>query len=374
MRRLFVLTATLALVLSAPATAKPGVFVKQKSLHLSFRLPTSNGYEASVKTSGHRQVQISVDNRDFIAAYKTLGRVSRKGIEADLGRFGQISLRFHSKSGPKRATGLPLPPPLRDRCRGRRPVRETGVFVGNIRFLGEQGYTRAVAHRLKGSVARTYKQICRHNRGLRPLAGAATSKRKDRPEAVILSAAAKERGVVRIFLTASIADESDLEKKGAEGLSIDVAGIGEKLQCLAIAKAVIVLDGTISLVASPRATRPVSVNATPPRPFAGTGSYLEEKGQPPSWTGTLGIHLPGSGLVPLTGPEFEAEFCRAVSEREFEQCDEKSASQGSGSHSQPLALAKLSSLRYLWNSSSSAGSTLYTWLGSGKRRLRTSLP
>jgi hypothetical protein len=365
----------LALVAPANAAAKPGVFVKHKSLHLHLKPTTSKGYGVSIDTSGHRQVQISVEKGDFLAQYKALGRVSRKGIEADFGRFGQISLRFRSKSGPKQVTGLPLPPPLRDRCRGRRPVRETGVFVGNVRFVGEHGYTHVIAHRLKGNVARTYKRVCRHHRGLRVPAGAAASKGKDRPEAVILTATAQEHGASRIFTTASIADESDLEKKGAEGFSVDLARLAEKVEGVAIVKLVFLLEGTTSLVASPRAARPVTVDVTPPQPFAGTGSYLEEQRQPPSWTGTLGVRLPGSGLVPLAGPEFEAGLCRAISEREFERCDEQEQSfQGSGSHSQPLALARLSSLRYRWNSSSSAGSTLYTWSGSGKWRLRTSLP
>jgi hypothetical protein len=374
MRRLFVLAALLALALPATAAAKPGFFVKHKSLHLHLKPTASKGYEVSIETSGHRQVQISVEKGDFLAQYKALGRVSRKGIDADLGRFGQISLRFRSKSGPRRIAGLPLPPPLRQRCRGRQPVRESGVFVGSIRFLGEHGYTHVIAHRLKGNVARTYRQACRHNRDLRASASGAASRHKDRAEAIILSASAVEQGVFRVFSATSIALESERKKDGGKGLSLYIVGLGEKVEGVVVIKLMFLIEDTISLVASPRRAKPVTVDVTPPRPFSGIGSYLEEQGQPPSWSGTLGVRLPGSGLVPLAGPEFKAEFCRAISEREFERCEEAELSQGSGSHSQPLALARLSSLRYLWNSSNSAGSTLYTWSGSGKWRLRTSLP
>lgn len=64
----------------------------------------------------------------------------------------------------------------------------------------------------------------------------------------------------------------------------------------------------------------------------------------------LGLRLPVSGLIPLTGPELETEFCRAAEPAHFERClesllEDSPLAQGSGSHSQPLALARLSSLR-----------------------------
>jgi hypothetical protein len=109
-----------------------------------------------------------------------------------------------------------------------------------------------------------------------------------------------------------------------------------------------------------------------PKPFLGSATYSDNRDSAPTWSGDLRLPLPGAGVVPLTGRSFKVKFCRVLSDAALERCLE--AAQGSGSHSQPLALARLSSLRYLRNSSSSAGSTLYTWSGSGKRRLRTSAP
>ena len=309
--------------LPAGASAKPHSSVRPKSLHLSFRASASKGYSVSVRTDGHRQVNVEVVKDDFIGIYKALGHVSRKGIEADLGRFGKVSLRFRSKSGPKRVKGLPLPPPLREDCRGRRPVSETGVFVGNLRFEGEHGYTRVVAHRLAGRVTRSYKRICRPS-DKHKLLDTTTLRRKDRPrpESLLLSAVAKEHGVGRFFATAAIEIEPAHGKHPAEGLSIDVAVRGEKVEDVAVLKLILLFDDGVSLTASPRRVKPVTVEATPSDPFVGTGSYLEAPGQSPSWSGTLGIRMPGNGVVPLAGPEFEVEFCRAISEREFDKCSE----------------------------------------------------
>lgn len=307
----------------AGASAKPRFSVRPKSLHLSLDLPASKGFAVSLHTDGHRQVSIEVEKDDFVAVYKTLGHVSRRGIRADLGRLGQISLRFRGRSGPKRVTGLPLPPPLRQSCRGRRPVRESGVFVGNLRFEGEHGYTRAAAHRLAGNVTRSYKQICKHSGGHRPLRAAASRRRNRGPEILLLSAAAEERGVSRLFTAATIEVAPAHGKEPAEGLSIDIAARSEKVEGVAVLKLILLFDETLTLTASPRRVKPVTAEATPPDPFAGTGTYLEEQGQPPSWSGTLGVHMPGNGLMPLAGPEFEAELCRVASERDLENCDEE---------------------------------------------------
>jgi hypothetical protein len=352
--------AVCAALLVLPATASAGqhAIVKQKSLHLDFRLPASQGYAVSVHTSGHRQIRISVEKGDSIAFYTGLGRVSRKGIEADLGHFGQISLRFRRKSR-SRADGLNavLPPPLRQRCRGRAPVLERGPLVGNIRFEGEHDYVRAVAHRVKAHLVRGYKRVCRWKSGAR----AGTSAARPQVELLTLSLEAHRQGVERDLdmFSASLPGKG---KKHPEGLTIAVALRKAKVEGVGTLKAALIFDDVVGITATPRGKQPIIAKAKLPDPFEGTGTYAKEPGQEPTWSGDFGVHLPGSGLVPLTGEEFEFDFCRAISVREIERCSEESNSaarpfgisarslnrlltQGSGSHSQPLALARLSSLR-----------------------------
>jgi hypothetical protein len=355
-----VLCALLTLALPAAASAGQQAIVKRKSMHLNFHLPAGKSVAVSVETSGHRQIRIGVEKGESLAFYTGLGHVSRKGIEADLGRFGRVSLRFLPKSK-SRGGGLNdfLPPPLRQQCRGRAPVLERGVLVGNIRFRGEHGYVRAVAHRVKADLVRSYKQVCRWGSGAR--AGASAAER-DKVEVLTLSLEAHRQGIERTLRVFSIALPSK-DKKHPEGLTIGIALRKEKVEGVGTTKGALVFDANAGIIASPRGRQPVTAEAKLPSPFAGTGNYLKEPGQEPTWSGDFGVHMLGNGLVPLTGEEFEFDFCRSISEREIERCIEKSQpptpgpfgisprwlsrllAQGSGSHSQLLALARLSSLR-----------------------------
>jgi len=353
-----VLCALLVLALPAAASAGQHAIVKWKSMHLNFRLPAGKGVAVSVETSGHRQIRIGVEKGKSLALYTVLGRVTRKGIKADLGRFGRISLRFlpKSRSGGGGLNDL-LPPPLGQRCKGRAPVFERGLLVGNIRFEGEHGYVRSVAHRVRAHLVRSYKQVCRWKSGAR--AGASAARRKI--ELLMLSLEAHREGIERVFTMLSIPLPSK-DKKRPEGLTIAIAARKEKVEGVGTTKAALVFDDVVGLNATPRGKEPVSAEAKLPAPFAGTGTYLDEPGREPSWSGDFGVHMLGSGLVPLTGKEFEFAFCRAVSARQIERCNDKTQlsprtlrfsprllgrllTQGSGSHSQPLALARLSSLR-----------------------------
>jgi len=343
----------LALPVSAGATS---LVLREKGLHLSTVLPASHGYTAQLRTDGHHQVTLSFFKGEAGVSYTTLGTVSRKGIRADFGRFGEINLRFRGKSGPRPAELVPFSLFPERRCKGRRPVRERGVFAGNIRFEGKNKFTKVVAHRLKGSVTRSYKVVCRIGRDRAAASGA-----RQRPEVVFFGATARSGGVSRFLLVLdlSVPDPDG----GTFDLSIDAAGRQEKVGRTAVAAGTFLFAVASAVTVKPRKGDPVSATVKPPPPFSGIGSYqVGEGGAPPSWTGSLGIRLPGDGLVPLTGPEFETVFCRARSAREEDRCDRsleefEPLSYGSGSHSQPLALARLSSLKYRWNLLSSLGST-----------------
>ncbi len=313
-----------ALALPAAAGAKPSYEVKPKSLQLNLRLPASNGYSASLVTSGHRQVVLRISRGDFFATYTALGKISHKGIEVDFGQFGHASLRFRAKDRQSK----------RSRCKGRGTVVERGYFVGSVRFQGEREYTQVHAHRLKGTSVRSYRRICK----TRGRAFASATKSED--EFQILGAQAKAAGKSTFFLAVDLS---------ILGFALEFAGQKEKVEDVMVSKGALVFGGLRDLTISPRGTNPVKAKASPPKPFSGTGTYLAEGRKPPVWSGSLGLRLPGSGLVPLTGPDFEAFLCRASDLPEIERCNRELDAfepfYGSGSHSQPLALARLSSLR-----------------------------
>lgn len=289
--------------LPAPATssAKPGYKVKPKSLTLKLGLPASNGYSASIVTDGHRRVVLNLSKGNFFARYTALGKVSRKGIEADFGSFGQVSLRFRGKRRyhPSLIPGLKLPDFLRNRCKGRRTVAESGVFVGNVNFEGEHGFTRVQANRRKGKVVRGYRRVCKGR--FRPFAG------KIREEGTFLTAEAKRFGVTRLLVTA----EASASVKGKEfSFTIAIGAESKKVGRVAVSKGSLIIEELDSVAISPAGKKPLTAKLKLRKPFEGTATYLDEGSAPPTWTGSLGIRLPGSGLVPLAGPEFQTELCR----------------------------------------------------------------
>jgi len=335
--------AALLSALPAAASAKPSHFVKPKALHATVPLSASNGYSAVLRTSGHRQVTMTLDKEDAIARYTALGKVTRKGIEADFDSFGHVSLRFRSQSRfhPQLIPGLKLPWFLRDDCRGRKAVGEKGIFTGDVRFFGEHGYVKINAHRAKGRVVRSYRQVCKKP----SRAGASAGKLRE--EGAVLDAEARGQGVLRYLLATEL---SFFLGKDQASTTIAFGGLQEKVGRVAVDKRALIFDELDTLELSPLGEQPLSAEVKMPKPFEGTGSYLREGKAPATWSGDIGVRLPGSGLVALAGPEFEADLCRATEDIDFEHCldlilKDSALAQGSGSHSQPLALARLSSLR-----------------------------
>jgi hypothetical protein len=329
-----------ALVIATPAAAslKPDDVVVPKGLHLGATLPAANGYEAAISTSGHRQVVLSFSQGSYSISYKTLGYVSRKRISADFGRLGHVSLRFRGKRSSRSARD----PLLLHDCKGRRGVEERGPFLGNVRFRGERGFTKVSVHRLKGRVMRSYRRVCKA-----PPWYSAFASRDESYEGKVLDAVASADGVKRTFV--AIEYSVDLGEGEPFALALVGATREEKVEGVAIHKSAFTLAENVLPLSRPGKS-PVTAKVAPWWPFVGSATYRAEAGQPATWTGQLGIRFPGSGQVSLAGPEFEAELCRAGSLRRFLHCaetitDARRLLYGSGSHSQPLALARLSSLR-----------------------------
>jgi hypothetical protein len=136
--------------------------------------------------------------------------------------------------------------------------------------------------------------------------------------------------------------------------AILIAGVEEHPGPVAIARAALIINGEPGgILLSKRGAVPVKATVAPPSPFSGTASYLDQPGAPPSWSGDLSVRLPGAGAVPLTGPGFSADFCRLRSPKNPKGCEAGTKgplgrpasarlAQGSGSHSQALADARLS--------------------------------
>jgi hypothetical protein len=102
-------------------------------------------------------------------------------------------------------------------------------------------------------------------------------------------------------------------------------------------------QGTFTATGTSRAA------VSPPLPFSGYARFRDPQPGPVTWEGSLAVTLPGLAPIPLAGEGFTARLCPSLSilasclpKRERARFEGR---YGSGSHSQPLALARLSSLR-----------------------------
>jgi hypothetical protein len=346
--------ATVALLVASPgAVARPGEELRPRSLHLGLASIATRGYLLSVETVGHHRVILNVQKGAEVASYVVHGRVSRHRIEADFGRFGRVSLRFHGKPHrfPVAPDSAAKAPRKRQRCRGRHPEREVGHFRGVLEFEGQRGFTRLAVGQAQGEMRRSYRQLCSpvHRRAQ---AGISSSAMVD-PfgfTLVVLSARSRVGHALTRFSAISLESPFGIHLPGSDLFSIVTASLQERVGRVQVFRSTFQVTEPEAVKVSRRGVEPASAQVALESPFDGSAHYKgATKSSPATWAGSLSVRLLGSGAVPLAGPRFRTTLCRASAFSPADPCFRRAeasvAAQGSGSHSQPLAEARLSSFR-----------------------------
>lgn len=270
----------------------------------------SNDYRISIVARDHNSVTLVAKSKDeTVAAYTAPGRASRSRIEADFGELGRISVRFK-------------PFDRRDLRRGRLCGEGDipGHFDGVISFHGEQGYTEVEASRARGTVSP--RRRCIPTRDNAPPRGRR-----------LMARAADPRAGYTVLFAVARAGERTITFEDSELSEITRAGASRPYDAF-LNTIVEERRGRIEIVRffsfsltrqkvaspSPPGQLPVTATVRAPAPFQGTGSYLAAPGAKPTWTGDLSIPLPGAGLVPLTGPEFEVRYCNGGEGKATDAC------------------------------------------------------
>lgn len=234
-------------------------------------------YEVGVSTFGSSVILVvsREHHKDFSETlYLARGVATPDHLQATFGNFGKVTMRFRERS-------------KHQVCHGRlKLIRHKGVFVGNLRFRGEDGYVSVHLHRAPGGILEPAEGRCpprprRHSHGPGPSIFLET------PSALF---AQSREGV-------STTGVLGLELFGESGV---LATHQESRGKLAIIRSALVY------------TRPpfhVNEAATfaklsPPAPFHGTGRYRAAPDGTYTWTGDLSVNFPGTPRFPLTGPQF----------------------------------------------------------------------
>lgn len=285
----FLLCSAVTLLAAAPgASAKPGYFVLPGDRAIELELQGSHGYRISIDKEAGGYVDVFVTKGHDAISYSIRSPQPKGGdLEARFPGIGRVSVRFRPKGPPVESSSQFYPG-----CRGGETVRQPGLFVGTIRLRGERGYTSVRANRVKGAIKTVAKQVCKRPREL-------PEPEMDQAELWAPSSPGR-RGVG--FYASRLGEPFDLTSFGVQ--------VREYRGEMAIFRTASVTGEEDDLVIGDTRPYPLSATVTPPPPFSGSAEYERTPGGSRTWTGSLAVHLPGLGRVPLTGPRFSPRLCQ----------------------------------------------------------------
>jgi hypothetical protein len=280
---------TLGLVLvgtGATASARSSRF-------LEFHLPARDGYHVLVQVEGtNTSLTATRDKRGAktgsLSTYTVRNEAGDGGVKATFGDLGEIAVRF-------RPVGPITHTRPEEGCHG--PDRYTirhGVFVGSLRFRGEDGYIAVKASRAKGeSVSPLALDCAGSTRSARVPASGAGRK------PAFLFEAGHRSGLLAEYFSASH----------------EPGGPVRFFASLEQTEGAVAILRLAATEGSPRtfATDDALSFATlaPKAPFAGIGSLTRDTSGARLWNGSLAVSFPGAPDVPLTGPMFKTRLTRS---------------------------------------------------------------
>jgi hypothetical protein len=200
-----------------------------------------------------------------------------------------------------------------------------------MNFHGERNFATISSERTQTSYQESFKEVCYYgpdrNNGHNELIEALEARGRTAGNQWVVLRAVNWEGIGRPAITASTWE------RDRKVIAFKMSSSFEESSLLEF---------------SPPEGRPQTVLVSPTAPFLGSASLTVQPDGPAEWTGDLRVPFPGLGVVRLTGDGFHAYACRYRLSEQGRSCRGAESRQnryGSGSHSHPLALARLSSLR-----------------------------
>lgn len=296
-----------------------------------FKFINRDGYTITVVAFG-QTVALSVTrkhghrpgpsaNRSSTTTYLAHGKVTPTSVQASFADRGRIALRFRPSGRELHASrhaGCVKPS---DSVIGR-----LGLFVGELRFRGENGYTSAEVHRVHGGSI-DFAALVACLLGSRPGQHALLPSPRPPLQLPAIGTAAHLHGAgpstpgVRTHpshrpkRTMLVADRKLPLARTVFGAQLRGEG---RARFVAIDES---SDGPIGIIRIAAATGPKaafsfddplgSAAVTPPPPFSGNGAFQHGPGDERSWSGSLAVSFFGAPRVPLTGSPFRAQLVQS---------------------------------------------------------------
>jgi len=289
--------------------------LSRRSRASELKFTNQDGYQFTVVAFG-QVIALSVSNgreglsdkavgRSSITTYLAHGKATSTSIRASFGDRGRIDLHF-------RPSGREVHASRHAGCR--RPssstIAQLGLFVGELRFRGEGGYTSAEAHRVHGGTVNLAALVSCRPGGKLPGLAESSAQRPDSTSPAVQTH--PSNGPKRTSLLASFKLPLSRTVFG-----VRTGGTGSA-RFLAAEEA---SEGRIGIIRLASVSAPQSAftfddalaNAAvaPPTPFSGKGVFQQGTGVAESWTGSLAVSFLGAPGVPLTGSLFRTRLAQS---------------------------------------------------------------
>ncbi len=316
----FICLVAAVFVAAAAATAASAQNIQpRQGLYFEAKLPMAGGWSIYLRGSGPHRVELDIANQELAASYVTMnyatgGRVGPDGIEADLGRFGHVDLRF---SGPPEKSYEHFM-----NCGGSyREVVRSGTLTGSVEFAALAGPPKVDLESVEGEIRGPTKGVCK------PVKEVISPPPMPAP---LARAAPRLAGASKTFLAhrGSGARIIDLYAIGIGGEVIDMAATTtRRFGKVTVETSVHASQGTegpwvsADLATTGPPARPDAATLRAGAPFSGEGRFRARTGAPATWLGSLAVQIPGEGKVSLAGPEFDAVICGYDKPRRQRGCE-----------------------------------------------------
>lgn len=293
-----VVAAVALLAMPVTAVAKPGFSVEGPQRWSEFSLRATNGYRVRVSAAPARRkrdpsvfITASKGQRDTVQ-YMARGLSAADGsIKTKLPGVGRIAVRFDELKVSREAAP--------DNCEGRASVIRHGVFEGRIELHGEHGYTSLNGHSAPGTITQSFRQVCDQREPGRREVG-----RGDSFHLESLLAGREEKR--RLSFSVS---RFDLGPKFGEPSVFFSASSSTQRHGFFVFSFVSAEGKPSTFLTPDQAGTLEDASVSPPAPFHGSATFHLDSPTSSSWTGTLGVELPGVGDVPLAGEDFWSALC-----------------------------------------------------------------
>lgn len=284
---------------AAPAGAdgKPAYEVHPGGVELILAIQKAGSYTISVSADGQQRVRLTIERPSSAIEYSTRGRVDSQRIAANFGALGRIDVRLH-------LVRQPSDPPRKGRCKGGAPLYKNGIYRGIIELAHQPSVPKVSVSRGQAYLERRFRRVCKRRRSQSKPDRYPSLTRKEE-EGVLALHGKGEGRTVRLWATIFALTRRPAYSGGTFGVVAN-----ERREGVRITRTTGGYFFHNSFVMSRRDTNPETVEVEPPKPFAGRALYSHRPGSPPSWTGDLGVDLPGIDRMSLTGPSFGATLCR----------------------------------------------------------------